>query len=243
MTTFNFALLFAIATLTFSCAPPAPPKAEVDESCPTANCTEADLNAPLSNTPIEETVEEAPSRPPVQGPRYFFPAFQGSWGMPKAMYEKMQRYYETNIRDFANTRFVTIIDFNQHSSKKRLYLFDLENQTVNRYLTSHGLNSDKNNDGYADGFSNTEGSKQSSLGFYRTKGTYMGKHGYSMRLEGLSSTNSNAEERAIVVHPANYVEEEIPRSGRSWGCPALDPDFSKSIIDRIKGGSVILIDK
>jgi hypothetical protein len=239
MTTFNYALFFLVASLTLSCAPPAPSAGEEDESCALANCSEADLNAPVPNNPEEEE----PNNPPEQGPRYAFPTYQSSWGLPRAMYEKMQRYYQTNIRDFANTRFVTIIDFNQHSSKKRLYLFDLETQTVERFLTSHGLNSDKNNDGYADSFSNIEGSKQSSLGFYRTKGTYIGKHGYSMRLEGLSSTNSKAEERAIVIHPANYVEEEVPRSGRSWGCPALDPDFSKIIIDRIKGGSVILIDQ
>ena len=63
-----------------------------------------------------------------------------------------------------------------------------------------------------------------------------------MRLDGLSSTNSNARKRAIVVHPATYVSDSASRAGRSWGCPALDPKVSKSVIDRIKGGSLMLID-
>ncbi len=237
MKTNNIALALLLLPILYSCAPPAASQ-ELDENCTEAKCSEQDLNAPVDGKPAPKS----PTPPPVQGKRFSFPAFQSSWGMSQATYDKMERYYQTNIRDFANTRYAVIIDFRQHSSKRRFYLFDLETQRVDRYLTSHGLNSDQNNDGYADSFSNVEGSKQSSLGFYRTLGTYIGKHGYSMRLEGLSNTNSNAYERAIVVHPADYVSEETPRSGRSWGCPALDPDVSKEIIDKIKNGSVMLID-
>ena len=83
----------------------------------------------------------------------------------------------------------------------------------------------------------------SSLGFYRTLQTYNGKHGLSLRLEGLSPTNSNAAEPAIVMHPADYVSDSAPKAGRSWGCPALDPNESSSMISRVKNGSVLLIDR
>jgi hypothetical protein len=48
----------------------------------------------------------------------------------------------------------------------------------------------------------------SSLGVYKTAETYNGKHGLSLRLDGLSPTNSKARERAVVVHGADYVEDE-----------------------------------
>ena len=81
----------------------------------------------------------------------------------------------------------------------------------------------------------------SSLGFYRTLTTYNGKHGYSLKLAGLSPTNSNAEARAIMMHPADYVVDGV-RAGRSWGCTAIDPKTSKDVIDRVKNGSIMLVD-
>jgi hypothetical protein len=90
-------------------------------------------------------------------------------------------------------------------------------------------------------FSNTMGSKMSSLGVYHTQATYNGKYGYSLRLLGQESTNSNAFERAIVMHPAIYVSDSEGRAGRSWGCPALDPKISVAVISKIKEGSLLLI--
>ena len=262
MKTIKFALASLSLAILASCAPPLESQGNEEQSCVGQKCSETDINAPVDPTADTEENENGgstvglPGAPgenpsgtpatnpaPIQGKRYSFPAFQTSWGLPKRMYDKMERYYQDNIRDFSNTRYVTIVDFSQHSSKKRFYLFDLQTQKVERYLTTHGRNSDLNNDGFADSFSNVEGSKQSSLGFYKTLGTYTGQWGHSMRLEGLSDTNSNAYRRAIVVHPADYVQEEIPRAGRSWGCPALDPDVSRSIIERIKSGSLMLIDQ
>lgn len=86
--------------------------------------------------------------------------------------------------------------------------------------------------------------RQSSLGVYRTAETYQGKHGYSLRLDGLSpGKNSNARKRAIVVHGADYASprhlQKFDKLGRSWGCPALPREQSRAIIDTIKGGSVI----
>lgn len=241
MNTTKLALVATILTLTACGAVPNP----ADQECTTTSCSEADINAPVPGTPEsdEPTFDSRePASDPVAEAAYRFPAFSSSWGLSRDSYDKAVDYYVRNQRSFSNIRYVSVIDMSKHSSKRRWFLFDLKLVKVERYLTSHGKNSDANNDGYAEAFSNVNGSKKSSLGFYKTSSTYTGSNGYSMRLDGLSSTNSNARARAIVVHPASYVNESVPRAGRSWGCPALDPKYAKSVIDRIKGGSLMLID-
>lgn len=150
------------------------------------------------------------------------------------------KFYDQMKSSLKNKNFLTVIDFSQYSGKKRFYLIDMRTGEVETYKTSHGSGSDSNHDGYAETFSNTSGSNASSLGLYRTAETYSGKHGYSLRLDGLSSTNSNARNRAIVIHPADYVDDSTSaKSGRSWGCPALDPSASSRVINLIAGGSLI----
>ena len=87
---------------------------------------------------------------------------------------------------------------------------------------------------------------QSSLGFYETSNTYIGKNGYSLQLKGLEKgINDKADSRAIVIHGAPYVSEGLIRSqgyiGRSWGCPAIPERLTKPIIDKIKNGSCLFI--
>ena len=99
---------------------------------------------------------------------------------------------------------------------------------------------------YANSFSNINSSLKSSLGFYETGKPYNGKHGYSLELYGLENgINDNAQERGIVIHPAEYVSENVIKNqgycGRSWGCPALPVELSTPIINQIKNGSIIFI--
>jgi hypothetical protein len=113
---------------------------------------------------------------------------------------------------------------------------------VNTYV-AHGRNS---GDVTANRFSNTPSSLQSSLGFYITENTYVGNNGYSLRLKGVEKTfNDKAMERAIVMHGAPYVNEQLAKStgriGRSWGCPAVSMQEHKQIIDMLKGGSCLFI--
>lgn len=143
-----------------------------------------------------------------------------------------------------NDRIITIIDFTKSSSRKRLFVIDLEKERVlfNTYV-AHGQKSGAE---FATQFSNIPESLQSSLGFYQTSATYNGKHGYSMHLIGLENgINNNANDRAIVMHGAGYVSEQIIRSqgyiGRSWGCPAVPEKYSKPIINAIKNGSCLFI--
>ncbi len=143
-----------------------------------------------------------------------------------------------------NKHILTVIDFSRASTEKRLVIIDLDQRKVLYHtLVAHGKNSGVN---YADSFSNTPRSLSSSLGFYKTAETYYGKHGLSLRLDGLEpNVNHNARKRAIVVHGAKYVSQQFAdshgRLGRSWGCPALPQELSKEMIQTIANGSCLFI--
>lgn len=143
-----------------------------------------------------------------------------------------------------NNPLLTVIDFNLPSTEKRMYVMDLDKKEV-LYVTyvSHGKNSGEN---FATTFSNKSGSYQSSLGFYRTAETYNGGNGYSLRLDGLEKgINDKARSRAVVIHGADYCNEDFIKStgrlGRSFGCPALPQELNKPIINTIKDGSLLFI--
>ncbi|MES2874706.1 MAG: murein L,D-transpeptidase catalytic domain family protein [Bacteroidota bacterium] len=139
---------------------------------------------------------------------------------------------------------ITIIDFNRKSTQKRLWIVDLSsNKLLFNTLVAHGQGSGGD---MATNFSNTENSHQSSLGFYITSDTYFGKHGYSMKLEGMDKGfNTNARDRAVVVHGAKYVSQsfinQTGRLGRSHGCPALPVELTNTIINTIKGQTCLFI--
>jgi len=158
--------------------------------------------------------------------------------IPEKMLREALDYYQNNLNKIKNKDVLTIINFKEHNSKERLFLIDMNTGDVETYLVAHGKNSDKNYDGFAESFSNAINSLQSSLGYYLTAETYNGDNGYSLRLDGLSTTNSNARERAIVIHGADYVTPGN-KIGRSYGCPAVEQRYHQLIIDRIKNGSLI----
>lgn len=139
---------------------------------------------------------------------------------------------------------LSIVDFTKSSREKRLWILDLDRKEV-AYNTwvAHGKNSGGDR---ATRFSNKESSHQSSLGFYLTGEVYYGKHGRSLRLDGMDpGFNSNARKRAIVLHGADYVSpgfiKRVGRLGRSFGCPAVPADLSDEIIDRIREKTVLYI--
>ena len=119
-----------------------------------------------------------------------------------------------------------------------MYIIYLPTGDVESLHAAHGKNSDRNNDGWTDSFSNVNGSKQSSLGFMLTAERYWGNNGLSMRLDGLEARNSRVRQRAIVVHGANYVSPGRSKMGRSWGCPAVAMNRIRSVVNRIEGGSL-----
>lgn len=141
----------------------------------------------------------------------------------------------------------TVIDMTMHSKEKRLWTFNVSTGDVLLTLTTtHGRNSDVNNDGLLDTVSNVPNSKQSSVGLYKTAEVYIGTHGRSLRLDGLEQGfNDNARERAIVVHGATYTTEQYieqhGKSGRSWGCPAVSTLHSENLIDTISEGQLVFV--
>ena len=158
--------------------------------------------------------------------------------IPSNLLNEAVAYYDANLDRIKNQRVMGIIDYKQHNSKERYYIVDMESGRVETYLTAHGKNSDPDFDGYATKFSNVPDSNTTSLGFFLTAETYYGSNGYSLRLDGLSRTNSNARARAIVIHGAEYVNPG-PKIGRSYGCPAVEMRYHQDLIDQIKGGSLL----
>ncbi len=158
--------------------------------------------------------------------------------VPRNLLQEALEYFDSHLDEIKNQRLIGIIDFKQHNSKERFYIIDMESGRVETYLTAHGKNSDPDYDGYATKFSNTPDSLMSSLGLYLTAETYYGQNGYSLRLDGLSETNSNARARAIVIHGADYVKPG-KKIGRSYGCPALEMRYHQDLIERLKGGALL----
>jgi hypothetical protein len=153
-------------------------------------------------------------------------------------------YFNLRSRGLAKRPVLTVIDFSRSSRLNRLWVIDLERtRLLYHTLVAHGKNTGQE---YATTFSNREGSEMSSLGFYLTGDTYQGKHGLSLKLQGLDPRyNSHAAERAVVVHAADYVNQDFIRQtgrlGRSQGCPALPPAQAPAIIKTIKSGSVLYV--
>ena len=141
-----------------------------------------------------------------------------------------------------NPTLLTVIDYTRPSTEPRLWVLDLAlGRVLHRELVAHGRGS---GDNLATKFSNSDGSKMSSLGLFVTDRSYQGQNGYSLRLRGLDpGLNDHAFARAIVIHGASYVNAAIAaqlgRLGRSWGCPAVRLDFARTLIDLIKGGTVV----
>ena len=65
-------------------------------------------------------------------------------------------------------------------------------------------------------------------------------------LEGLEKGfNDKAKERSIVLHGAEYANENIIKTkgylGRSFGCPAIPTNMNRKVIETIKGGNCVFV--
>ena len=141
------------------------------------------------------------------------------------------------------TDVLTVIDYSRPSTEPRLFVIDMPAARVTfAERVAHGKGSGEN---ATERFSNTMGSRMTSLGVFLAAEPYTGQHGLSLRLDGLEpGFNDRARERAIVMHGASYVNDAIVgamgRLGRSWGCPAVRPEIAKKLIDTIKEGSLVV---
>lgn len=168
-------------------------------------------------------------------------------GLSFSVFQKsMIGYFNLANQNAVNTtkNIITVIDFTKESTFKRMWIIDLKAEKVLlNTLVAHGQGS---GDNFANQFSNIADSHQSSLGFYVTDEVYFGKHGLSLKLQGLDDgVNSLAKSRSIVVHGASYVSESFIKShgrlGRSHGCPAVSEELNNQIIDLIKNKTMLYI--
>ena len=152
-------------------------------------------------------------------------------------YQTMKKQHRLN-----NKELFSIIDFTKDCNSKRFYTIDLEKMKIVYYTyVAHGK---KSGERMATSFSDAVESNKSSIGFYITGNTYNGGNGYSLILNGdEKGYNSNLAKRSVVVHAADYANEDYiarnGRMGRSLGCPALPENIYKQVIETIKEKKMI----
>lgn len=159
---------------------------------------------------------------------------------PKVLSHALHAYKVAKERNEVSTEKLTIIDYSKPSTEDRLWVLDLEEKKINLATkVAHGSGSGGHV--IAKKFSNRNNSHASSIGVAKTKDIYYGKHGKSLRLEGLEEGyNDHLLDRAVVIHGANYVNKN-GRVGRSWGCPAVSNEVVGSLVDEIKNGSLVFL--
>jgi hypothetical protein len=170
----------------------------------------------------------------------------GKYSLPN--YESFTKAFEgfeqLKFQGKIENEFLTIIDFSLSSTQERMWVIDMQSKmVVLQTLVAHGKNSGEE---FANKFSNISESFQSSLGFYITGETYSGKHGLSLRLDGVEyGINDKARDRAVVIHGADYVSNSFAqkhgRLGRSQGCPAVAKEINEKLINTIKDKSCLFI--
>ncbi|MCJ2187019.1 murein L,D-transpeptidase catalytic domain family protein [Novosphingobium beihaiensis] len=139
---------------------------------------------------------------------------------------------------------VGLVDFAEHSSKKRFQIVDVANgRIVGSYLVAHGRGSDPRHTGWVERLSNRPGSNASSAGSFVIANRYYGKHGASRRLMGLDPQNNLALERAIVIHGAAYVNRSLIHSqgqiGRSLGCFSVERSQIAGVLEHLDEGCLL----
>jgi L,D-transpeptidase-like protein len=164
-------------------------------------------------------------------------------GLLRRALDAMERHHDSiSYRDF-----IGVADFSPPSSAARFHLVNLADGSVQSHLVAHGRGSDPSHTGWLERFSNEPRSYATSAGAYKTGARYVGAHGHSLRLDGLDPTNNNALSRAIVVHGAWYVNEQVighfGMLGRSQGCFAVADSSLPEIMARLGPGRLIYADK
>jgi hypothetical protein len=188
-----------------------------------------------------------PTRLATQAPAWRRDAVRGpavgrGWPRAEVLDLALTAYECGRTEGLFDASVLTVIDYTLPSTARRLWVLDLAaGRVLFHELVAHG---ERSGETFATAFSNRPGSRQSSLGLFRTEDVYHGRHGESLRLTGLEpGVNDRAMDRAIVMHGAVYVSRGAiaarGRLGRSWGCPALEHGVHRRVIDRIKGGTAV----
>jgi hypothetical protein len=175
------------------------------------------------------------------------PAFAATAVVPAALLTRAMAALDRHHDKIPNRDVIAVADFTRPSRLPRLHVIDTVSGRISSHLVAHGRGSDPKHTGWLERFSNGVGSNATSSGAYLTDDFYVGAHGHSMRLSGLDPSNSNALERAIVVHSAWYVSQDMATShgilGRSEGCLALAATSLDEVFARLGHGHLIYADK
>jgi len=167
-------------------------------------------------------------------------------GLNQKAFEYAWRGYHNLLKKgmLAKSNVLSICDFTQSSRRKRLYVIDVQHRKLlyNTFV-AHGMNSGVE---YATSFSNRPESFKTSLGFYLTTKTYVGRNGLSLKVTGLEKGYNNlAVKRGIVLHGSDYIGSDYLKNngemGRSLGCTAIPNAISPKVIKSIKNGSCFFI--
>ncbi len=169
-------------------------------------------------------------------------AYTRSGLRPEVLKQALTAYDNAYANGDVKRSTLTVVDYSMPSDQKRMWVIDLRTgKVLHHVLVSHGSGSGGRN---STEFSNRDSSHQTSIGVMKTGETYSGKHGYSMRMDGLEEGfNDQVRNRAIVMHSASYVNDERARNksvGRSWGCLAMDKKVSADVIDTVKNGTLVV---
>ena len=161
--------------------------------------------------------------------------------IPQNLYSQAMAYFQANQSKFSNKNYVTVVDFSKFSGAIRMWVVSTKDGSAEELHVAHGKNSDPTNSGYATKFSNVIGSLQSSLGAYLTAEQITDHGTPALVIDGLSTTNSNARQRAVWIHGATYVYNSDSKPGRSWGCFAIPLDRVAGVVSKIRGGSLLYV--
>ena len=167
--------------------------------------------------------------------------------VPSRLMDKALAAVTKHRADILHADIIAIADFGAASSKPRFHLVNLVSGHTTSMLVAHGKGSDPSHTGWLHSFSNAHGSNASSQGSFLTGQHYVGKHGQSRRLLGLDAANDLALDRAIVIHAASYVSDDMikrhSKVGRSQGCFAVSEGRIRQVLDQLGPGRLLFADK
>ncbi|WP_426486375.1 murein L,D-transpeptidase catalytic domain-containing protein [Flavobacterium sp. 2] len=176
-------------------------------------------------------------------------------GEPKPRVEVDYSKFYKEAKEYAlrnnlnNDKFI-LIDLGLHSGLKRFFVYDFQkNIIVKSCMVSHGCGDNRWGATATKEkvqLSNEFDSHCSSLGKYVVLDRGVSQWGIKVNyiLQGKDKTNSNARNRAIVLHSWEAVSEnEVYPEGtpEGWGCPAVSNESMKEIDELLKTNKKVLM--
>jgi hypothetical protein len=122
-------------------------------------------------------------------------------------FENLADFKKIIKKKHLNIQYVFVVDYSEHSGKKRMYVIDiLKNKIVRKMMVAHGAKSETKT-GYATDFSNVPESNKSSLGYAIVNTRAYSQWGIHVKywIDGISKTNSNMRKRVMVLHSYQVV--------------------------------------